>query len=275
MSIITRDEWGAADPRGVGNPLGNPVGITQHWEGPKMGVWDHSLCAGKVRGVQAFHQRVRGWSDIAYNLIVCPHGDAYIGRGADRGNAANGDSSNLTRYSVCALTGLGDPTPDALKAGILDAHAWLRAQSGKPLAVLDCHSDHVSTTCPGPDLRAWVKAGAPRPDGTPASPASAIPTLPKPAPKPTARPRLVVDGILGPNTIRAWQRVMGTPQDGVISKPSLLVKAVQRVVRTPQDGLLGPITWRAIQRRLRVSADGIPGPITISALQRRLNSGNF
>lgn len=112
-------------------------------------------------------------------------------------------------------------------------------------------------------------------------------TVPQPPPvvvnNPThpTGPQLVVDGDLGPKTITAWQRVMGTPQDGVISKPSTLVKRVQLAMGFPgtkADGYLGPITWRAIQSRLGLwgsNVDGIPGPITIRALQSKLNTGKF
>lgn len=86
---------------------------------------------------------------------------------------------------------------------------------------------------------------------------------------------LAVDGRLGTATIRQWQKVMGTPVDGVISRPSSLVRKVQGRVGANQDGYLGPQTWRAIQRHLGVRPDGIPGPLTIKALQRRLNANQF
>jgi peptidoglycan hydrolase-like protein with peptidoglycan-binding domain len=138
--------------------------------------------------------------------------------------------------------------------------------------------------CPGPDrikqfndvLVPWMAGGKPA--------ASSIPNLPKPSPvkvvvakviKKVTRAALVVDGVMGPNTIRQWQKVMGTYQDGVISRPSTLIRAVQKRCGVAQDGIPGPITWRAIQRRLGVTADGIPGPITIKALQRKLNGGSF
>lgn len=256
MTIITRAQWGAADPRGGGNPLGNPSGITQHWEGPSMGVWDHTLCAGKVRGIQRFHQVSRGWSDIAYNMIVCPHGDAYVGRGADRGNAANGDSSNATRYSVCAMTGEGDPTTVALKRGILDAHAWLRKESGRALPALDCHSDHVPTSCPGPVLRAWIKDGAPL-DGPPAPnpPASSVPNLPKPKPRPTPSKGLNVKLI----DLRDVSPYVTGPG----------VKPLQRLLGVPADGYGGPGTRTALgaaQRRCGLPVDYIFGPNTAEAL---------
>ena len=180
--FITREQWGAAAPRGTGNALGNPTGVTVHWEGPGVGTRPHAQCAALVRGIQAFHQNVRGWSDIAYNLMVCEHGDVFEGRGADRGNAANGSTaSNLSRYSVCALVGTGDPITDTLKGGITDAIAYLRAESGRALPAVDVHSDHFATSCPGPDLRAWVKAGVSVPA---APPASSIPNLPTPKPAP-------------------------------------------------------------------------------------------
>jgi len=112
------------------------------------------------------------------------------------------------------------------------------------------------------------------------APASAIPSVPK-APiitkviQKVTRAALAIDGVMGPATIRQWQKVMRTPQDGVISRPSVLIRAVQQRVGVTVDGILGPNTWRGIQRRLGVPADGIPGPITIKALQRRLNSGQF
>jgi hypothetical protein len=101
----------------------------------------------------------RGWTDIAYNLVVWAHGAVYEGRGRDRGNGANGDDSNATRYSVCAMVGEGDPQPDALLDGLADAvnlaRSWGAGRS------VDGHRDHQSTACPGDKLYAFVKAGIP------------------------------------------------------------------------------------------------------------------
>ncbi|WP_371069149.1 N-acetylmuramoyl-L-alanine amidase [Sediminibacillus sp. JSM 1682029] len=41
-----------------------------------------------------------------------------------------------------------------------------------------------------------------------------------------------VDGYLGPNTVRKLQQYLGTPVDGVISDPSMMVKALQRQLNT-------------------------------------------
>ena len=112
-----------------------------------------------------------------------------------------------------------------------------------------------------------------------------------PAPKPSTA--LVVDGALGPATIRRWQRVMGTQVDGVISRPSELVRAVQRHlnrkgarlvvdgkgIQSNNGGDYGPTaTVRALQRYLGTTADGVlshPSSNAVKALQRRLNTGRF
>ncbi|MDR4890056.1 N-acetylmuramoyl-L-alanine amidase [Fredinandcohnia sp. QZ13] len=53
---------------------------------------------------------------------------------------------------------------------------------------------------------------------------------PKPISQPSNLPKenLIVDGYLNPKTISALQRYFDTPVDGVISKPSLVIKELQR-----------------------------------------------
>jgi len=106
---------------------------------------------------------------------------------------------------------------------------------------------------------------------------------PKPAPKPEPTPvnppkeNLVVDGYFGPKTISALQRYFGTPVDGYISKPSLVIKALQKWLGVTQDGYFGPITISALQKRLGTPVDGVISKpsLVIKELQRRLNKGNL
>lgn len=99
--------------------------------------------------------------------------------------------------------------------------------------------------------------------------------------KPTSKTeKLVVDGYLGPKTIKALQRYFGTPVDGYLSKPSTVIKALQRFLGTPVDGYISePYSnmIAALQRRYNTPVDGKiskPSPV-IKALQKHLNDGKL
>ena len=122
---------------------------------------------------------------------------------------------------------------------------------------------------------------------------------PEPAPKPV---KLVVDGMIGANTVRAWQRAEGVTETGVISNqvkswqkahfPSVasvtygtsgssLIRKIQKRMKLDVDGLIGPNTAAAIQKRLKKLGydpgpiDGMIGANTAKALQRCLNEGKW
>lgn len=98
--------------------------------------------------------------------------------------------------------------------------------------------------------------------------------------KPSTTPKLVVDGYMGPLTIKALQRYFNTPVDGVLSKPSLVIKAMQKWLGTKQDGYIStPYSSMiaALQKRFGTPIDGkLSKPsLVIKELQRRLNKGKL
>lgn len=95
--------------------------------------------------------------------------------------------------------------------------------------------------------------------------------------KATPKENLVVDGYAGKATYSALQRYFGTPVDGIISKPSVVVRALQKLLGVTQDGYWGPITTRALQRRFGTPQDGVISKpsVVIRELQRRLNKGKL
>lgn len=146
-------------------------GSTAHWEGPEMGLFPHAQCAAKWRAIQRFHMAAvsaggRGWSDVAYNFGVCPHGYVLEGRGFGIKSGANGtNSGNATAHAVCYLSGQGDPfTPEAALAfrAIFEA-----IDDGFAGPNRNCHRDWKPTACPGDDICSWVHAGQPIPDPEP------------------------------------------------------------------------------------------------------------
>lgn len=169
MQLITRAQW-RARPRGAGaaTPF-EPKGVAVHWEGSGWTFpWDHATCDDKVRGIQAYHMDGRGWSDIAYNFLACPHGYVFEGRGLNRRSAANGDTDvNTSWYAVQCMWGTkSGSAPEALLTAARDAIDYCRGAGGAG-TLLRGHRDMQQTDCPGDQLYAWVRAGAPRPNQPP------------------------------------------------------------------------------------------------------------
>lgn len=119
------------------------------------------------------------------------------------------------------------------------------------------------------------------PDGAPEAQAPA----PVPTPSPDADSAawrathntytpLTVDGVFGPQTIKALQWVdSGTGVDGVFGLDSK--KALQGHLGVPRDGVIGPVTVKALQARVKALVDGSWGAGTTRSLQTALNAGTF
>lgn len=190
MTLITRAEWFAQAPRGSLNQIApHPNGSALHWEGPGIHLGSHNDCFAAVAQIQHYHMGTKGWSDIAYNLLVCPHGDVFIGRGPGIGSAANGtNDSNRAWYAICALVGVGDTLTPELLTGIGEAFAYLRANGAGP--GVRGHRDFKTTTCPGDELYAMVRAGTWAPTAVPTSPPVTVPVPAAPTPAPPTAPTL-------------------------------------------------------------------------------------
>lgn len=181
MKLVTRAEWGARPPtrRARGTLSG---ASTCHWEGPTMKVggsltWDHSKCASLIRGIQNFHMNTRGWSDIAYNFLVCPHGYTFEGRGLNVINAANGTTvGNRTSHTICCLAGTGNPFTFDEKLGLRETVLYI-ALNGSAQKRCIGHRDWHSTDCPGDDRYEWVHGGMKLPQDPTPQPEPEPPTV--------------------------------------------------------------------------------------------------
>lgn len=262
--VVSRAAWGARPPKGR-TALNSPSGSTAHWEGPRMGYFDHGACASKVRGIQAFHMNTRGWDDIAYTSIVCPHGVIYAGRWWGTRTAANGtNAGNAAHYAHCALIGEGDNFSIECKQGLKRVFI-LANQQGSAGDGEKCHSDWKATACPGNGIRAFVRAGFPV-DGTPTPPSPApVPTPPSDNTwyeemiamlplidfRPAGSGQLVrhhlVDNIQGLLKGTLYGPCDPGGIDGLGGKGTLsAVKQFQTMRGIGVDGVVGPNTWRAL-----------------------------
>ena len=183
MKFVSRAEWGGRKPRSISRIPGPVTSTTFHWEGPKMGTFTHSSCASKVRGIQNFHMDSRGWSDIAYNAVVCPHGYVFEGRWVGARSAAQGtNAGNDTSYAICGLFGEGDVLTDLMKDAYLDCRTYFMA-TAKTGATIRPHSYWHATACPGNGVRVWIGDGAKDPIADGPEPAPPPPTDPTPTDK--------------------------------------------------------------------------------------------
>lgn len=115
-----------------------------------------------------------------------------------------------------------------------------------------------------------VYASTPTPQPTP----KPVPPAPKPQPQVT---QIIADGYWGTNTTLRLQQFFGTPQDGIISKPSMLIKKIQKAVGATQDGYLGKDTIKKMQAHFGTPQDGViskPSSM-VKAMQKALNNNKF
>ncbi|GHE32195.1 hypothetical protein GCM10017673_38770 [Streptosporangium violaceochromogenes] len=265
IDLITREEWGARDPKGPYSRLASTRGVKVHYTGGSVDpgiVGDHDLCAQLVRAYQRQHMDGNGWIDLGYSMVACPHRRVFQGRGPRHVPAANGAGLNSAHYAVLALVGnKGFTRPnDDLLWGVLDAVAYLRSRGGAGLE-LKGHRDGYSTDCPGGPLYAWVKRGCPAPAG------HGEPAARDRHPSEDGRLLMYVQGrplMRGPD-VQEWQttlRALGYPlaADGLYGEhTAATTRRFQRDAHLPVDGIAGPAT-----RKLGAAKAGLH-----AALRRR------
>lgn len=240
MTTLTRrQEWGARPPRSrvVGNLSSFTTG---HWNGPKVTVngrtsWDHSHCPRLVRGIQNFHMDGRGWVDIAYNFVVCPHGSIFEGRGFNVCNAANGtNTGNKTSHAVMWLSGQGNPFTEQEKLGFIGAVKLISENTTAPYKAIG-HRDHKATDCPGDERYAWIKAGFSE-------------SIPPKVSHPTLRLGSTGPAVTDLQRIILYKAGGGIVVDGVFGQQTKArVLDLQRLFGLTQDGIVGSKTWAVLE----------------------------
>lgn len=250
MKYVKRSAWGARYGRGPTNITPSRGGVTIHYEGGgKLTGQPHSKCAARVRSIENYHVNGNKWAGIAYTLLVCEHGVVFEGRGLGHRTAANGTTAgNQNYYAVCALIGDKDPLTDALLHGLRDAIDYLRAHgAGKRI---NGHRDHLSTSCPGSRLYAWVGKGAPRPGGQAPKPDPA-PDKPSTQAPPWPGRLLTQPPVMSGDDVRQWQRRMKdrgwriTVDKWYGPASEAVCRAFQEEKGLTVDGVVGKRTWAA------------------------------
>ncbi len=187
--IVPRSAWGADETIRRGTPDFAPsvrFAIVHHTAGPND--YSPSQAAAIVRGIQTYHVKSNGWSDIGYNFLVDRYGTVYEGRygGSDRnviGAHARGFNTGsvgvavIGTFSNAAVPAAASRSLEKLLAWRLDlAHVDPQASvalisggserylPGVPvtLRAVSGHRDTGLTICPGDTLYAQLGALAGR-----------------------------------------------------------------------------------------------------------------
>ncbi|MYY08834.1 N-acetylmuramoyl-L-alanine amidase [Streptomyces sp. SID4919] len=252
MQLVRRAAYGLP-PTSPAARITRTRGVKIHYLGTPYDSRPHNQCSAYVRSIRAAHlaHPTEDYVDIAYNAAVCEHGYVYEGRGPGRRTGANGSAAlNSAHYAVLALLGKAGLTvpPPAMLGGLRDAIEWLRDE-GKAGDEIRGHRDGHATLCPGPELYAWVKKGAPRPKP---------PTTPKPKPPPFPGRARFGPGQSNPHITRLGERLVARgygrhyaegPGPRWTDADRRAVAAFQRAqgwTGPEADGYPGPETWRRL-----------------------------
>ncbi|MFE7485444.1 peptidoglycan-binding protein [Streptomyces sp. NPDC057552] len=169
MKLVTRAQLGW--PASAAPSQTTAKGVKVHYEGTPVStklLTNHDACITEWKNIRKSHlaNKTEGYSDVAYNFAACPHGYLLEGRGLRKRTGANGNQAlNQGHYAIVGLvgsSGLTEPT-DAMLDAIRDGIDLLRNNGAGN--EIKGHRDGYATACPGGPLYAWVKKGAPRPQG--------------------------------------------------------------------------------------------------------------
>ena len=153
--IVTREMWGARAPLpGTPRDLKDVTTCYLHYSDTHESIPPPSVAsdAGTVRAIQAYHMS-KGYVDIAYEALVGPSGDIFVGRANDIYDAST-CNHNLDGYGICCLTDGPITMPQAGSVKFCLALGELRfpnlSRVPKP------HSAACPTACPGNSIRYWI-----------------------------------------------------------------------------------------------------------------------
>lgn len=158
--VVSRRDWGAAEPRVAYEPVGPLWALVLHHTG---GLSDHLHNAdlvGEAAYVRLVQQRhfAREFSDIGYHFLIMPSGRIFLGR-PPRALGAHVKGWNRGTLSICLA---GDFDRQRPTAAALDSIDRVRSQLAgvAPLPLIG-HSDLAPKRCPGRLLSPYVDPGAP------------------------------------------------------------------------------------------------------------------
>lgn len=153
IHVVSREEWGAAEPHGSYTRQIKLVGCVQHHTAmPTMSAKaSRADEEARMRQLQAIHL-AEGWTDIAYARVAFPSGRVYEGRPEEYVGAHTlGHNTGYMGWSLDGNYEVDQPT----KAAINACHR-IRKDLGCENIKLYGHYELTPTACPGQHLKPYL-----------------------------------------------------------------------------------------------------------------------
>lgn len=158
-NFISRSDLGWGRSPAAGATIRS--GLVIHYDSGNLNLANrpHTDCITYWRNTRSFHMGPqRGWADIGYSFMACPHDYVIEGRGLNKQQAAQ-PGGNATHYSVTLATGPAeDIAPGAINA-VRRLRQWLMASPRNNHGRVLGHRDFIATSCPGNRAYALVQDG--------------------------------------------------------------------------------------------------------------------
>jgi len=113
--------------------------------------------AEKIKKIQTFHMRERGWGDIGYHFMIDASGQVWQGRSLDWQGAHAGGDDNIGNIGICVLGDFstGSPSRESL-AALEELVDTLSERNRIGRGRVYGHMRFAKTECPGGSLMAWI-----------------------------------------------------------------------------------------------------------------------
>ncbi len=158
-AIVSAEQWGSEPDPIPESRRHEPRFLTVHHAGVLWKPQDEPV--RKLRGLQSWGKRDKGWPDLPYHFLIAPDGRIFEGR-----SLAYEPETN-TNYDVSGHVGVqvwGNFEEQRVSVEQLESLttllAWLSQELAIDPATIRGHRDVAAgTTCPGKDLYRYVESG--------------------------------------------------------------------------------------------------------------------
>ena len=158
--MITAADWGSQPQAMDGEVRHKPVKVTLHHAGE---LWkDTDVPARKIKALQGWGQRDKGWPDVPYHFLIAPDGRIVEGRSVDYAGETNTryDTSGHLLIMCWGNFEVQRITAEQMRSAVRMA-AHLCDRYNIDPATLAGHNDAApgQTSCPGRDFDRYIDDG--------------------------------------------------------------------------------------------------------------------